>query len=44
MVKFTVSTKHETLLSLNGCNKEKESLDQDKFSLKVTLRNMQQTL
>ena len=29
MVKFTVSTKHETLLSLHGCKKEKESLDHD---------------
>ena len=33
MVKFTVSTKHETLLSLHGCKKEKEGLDQDKIQL-----------
>ena len=33
MVKFTVSTKHETLLSLHGCKKEKESLDQNTTQL-----------
>ena len=31
MVKFTVSSKHETLLSLYGCKKYKESLNKDKI-------------
>ena len=33
MVKLTGSTKHETLLSLHKCKKQKESLDQDKIQL-----------
>ena len=31
VVKFTVSTKNETLLSFQGCKNEKKSLDQDKI-------------
>ena len=33
MVKFTLPAKHGTLLSLHGCKKETESLDQDKIYL-----------
>ena len=39
MVKFSVSSKHETLLSLQGCKSQKESLDQDKIKLERNFEN-----
>ena len=39
MVKFSVSPKHETLLSLHGCKSQKESLDQDKIKLERNFEN-----
>ena len=39
MVKFSVSPKHETLLSLHGRKSQKESLDQDKIKLERTFEN-----
>ena len=33
MAKFMVSSKYETLLSLHECNKQKESLNQDKIQI-----------
>ena len=39
MVKFTVSSKHETLLSLYGYKKQEESLDKDKIQLERNFQN-----